>query len=103
MYLGKIVELTDRDSLYENPLHPYTEALLSAIPVPDPDRPRNRHILQGEIPSPLDPPQGCHFHPRCPIARTGLCDVEVPVLEPAGEPGTEHMAACHLRAGSMAH
>ncbi|HEY5891257.1 MAG TPA: oligopeptide/dipeptide ABC transporter ATP-binding protein, partial [Acidimicrobiia bacterium] len=78
MYLGRIIEITDRDTIYANPLHPYTEALLSAIPIPDPDRPRNRMILQGEIPSPLNPPPGCHFHPRCPIAREGLCDVEAP-------------------------
>ncbi len=101
MYLGRIVEITDRDTLYKKPLHPYTEALLSAIPIPDPDRPRDRTILQGEIPSPLDPPPGCHFHPRCPIARSGLCDVEVPELmtSPYGE---HHLAACHLRAGERA-
>ncbi|MDR9450685.1 MAG: ATP-binding cassette domain-containing protein, partial [Acidimicrobiia bacterium] len=98
MYLGKIVELTDRDTLYRNPLHPYTEALLSAIPIPDPDRPRNRQILQGEIPSPLNPPLGCHFHPRCPIARIGLCDVEEPRLRPRNEE-VDHMASCHLRTG----
>jgi oligopeptide/dipeptide ABC transporter ATP-binding protein len=98
MYLGKIVELTDRDTLYRNPLHPYTEALLSAIPIPDPDRPRNRQILQGEIPSPLNPPLGCHFHPRCPIARIGLCDVEEPKLRPRNEE-VDHMASCHLRTG----
>jgi oligopeptide/dipeptide ABC transporter ATP-binding protein len=98
MYLGKIVELTDRDTLYRNPLHPYTEALLSAIPIPDPDRPRNRQILQGEIPSPLNPPLGCHFHPRCSIARIGLCDIEEPQLRPLNEQ-LEHSASCHLRTG----
>jgi oligopeptide/dipeptide ABC transporter ATP-binding protein len=98
MYLGRVVEQADRDSLYRRPLHPYTEALLSAIPVPDPDRPRARQILQGEIPSPLDPPEGCHFHPRCPIARPGLCDVSVPALLP-GPDRSDHLAACHLRAG----
>lgn len=97
MYLGRIVELTDRDSLYRNPLHPYTEALLSAIPVPDPDRPRNRQILSGEIPSPLHPPSGCHFHPRCPIARMGLCDLQDPHLEYAAP---NHEVACLLRVGS---
>lgn len=101
MYLGRIVELTDRDTLYRQPLHPYTEALLSAIPVPDPDRPRARQILQGEIPSPLNPPPGCHFHPRCPIAREGLCDVELPELMDSPQ-GPHHQAACHLRAGARA-
>ncbi len=99
MYLGRIVELTDRDTLYRNPLHPYTEALLSAIPIPDPDRPRDRQILAGEIPSPIDPPNGCHFHPRCPIAQKGLCDVTDPRLEP---PGGLHQVACHLRVASPA-
>jgi len=96
MYLGRIAEITSRDRLYEHPLHPYTEALLSAIPIPDPDRPRNRQILQGEVPSPINPPSGCFFHPRCPIAEKGLCDVEVPVLLP-GDDGPDHLAACHLR------
>ncbi len=101
MYLGRIVELTDRDTLYRQPLHPYTEALLSAIPIADPDRPRNRQILQGEIPSPLNPPPGCHFHPRCPIARQGLCDVEDPRLMDSPQ-GPHHQAACWLRAGERA-
>jgi len=101
MYLGRIVEITDRDSLYANPLHPYTEALLSAIPIADPDRHRTRQILQGEIPSPLNPPPGCHFHPRCPIARPGLCDVEAPDLMP-GPGEANHLAACWLRAGDRA-
>jgi oligopeptide/dipeptide ABC transporter ATP-binding protein len=100
MYLGRIVELADRDSLYKNPVHPYTEALLSAIPVPDPDRPRDRQILQGEIPSPLNPPIGCHFHPRCPIAKPGLCDIEEPPLADSAFPG--HQAACLLRTGARA-
>lgn len=100
MYLGRIVELADRDSLYANPVHPYTEALLSAIPVPDPDRPRDRQILQGEIPSPLNPPTGCHFHPRCPIAKPGLCDIEEPPLDQSAFPG--HRAACLLRTGPRA-
>ena len=101
MYLGRIVELTDRDTLYRDPLHPYTEALLSAIPIPDPDRPRNRTILQGEIPSPINPPPGCHFHPRCPIAQEGLCDVEAPSLMDSPR-GSHHQAACWLRAGERA-
>ncbi len=101
MYLGRIAEISDRDRLYRHPLHPYTEALLSAIPIPDPDRPRNRQILQGEVPSPIDPPSGCYFHPRCPIARDGLCDVEIPPLLP-GEDQPNHLAACHLRTGVAA-
>jgi oligopeptide/dipeptide ABC transporter ATP-binding protein len=101
MYLGRVVEITDRDTLYRQPLHPYTEALLSAIPLPDPDRPRQRMILQGEIPSPLNPPTGCHFHPRCPIAKAGLCDWEVPTLLP-GPDRPDHLAACHLRTGPRA-
>ncbi|HEU4749818.1 MAG TPA: oligopeptide/dipeptide ABC transporter ATP-binding protein [Acidimicrobiia bacterium] len=101
MYLGRVVEITDRDTLYRHPLHPYTEALLSAIPLPDPDRPRQRMILQGEIPSPLDPPTGCHFHPRCPIAKPGLCDWEIPELLP-GHDRPDHLAACHLRTGPRA-
>ena len=102
MYLGRIVEMTDRDTLYRQPLHPYTEALLSAIPVPDPDRPKNRQILSGEIPSPLNPPAGCHFHPRCPIAAEGVCDIEVPQLQAAD--GNEfHFASCHLRTGEYRH
>jgi oligopeptide/dipeptide ABC transporter ATP-binding protein len=99
MYLGRIVEITDRDSLYANPTHPYTQALLSAIPIPDPDRPRNRTILQGDVPSPINPPPGCHFHPRCSIAQAGICDVEVPALLPVGDKA-DHLAACHVRTGA---
>jgi peptide/nickel transport system ATP-binding protein/oligopeptide transport system ATP-binding protein len=99
MYLGRIVEITERDQLYANPLHPYTEALLSAIPIPDPDRPRNRTILQGEVPSPINPPSGCYFHPRCPISQEGICDVERPDLLPAPD-DENHLAACHLRTGA---
>ncbi|MGI9641361.1 MAG: ABC transporter ATP-binding protein [Acidimicrobiia bacterium] len=99
MYLGRVAEVSDREVLYRNPLHPYTEALLSAIPIPDPDRPRNRHILQGEVPSPIDPPPGCYFHPRCPIAVEGVCDTEVPKLLPGPEAG--HIAACHVRTGDV--
>jgi oligopeptide/dipeptide ABC transporter ATP-binding protein len=99
MYLGRIVEIADRDSLYAKPTHPYTEALLSAIPIPDPDRVRNRTILEGDVPSPINSPPGCHFHPRCPIAQEGICDVEVPELLGMTEDAT-HLTACHLRTGA---
>jgi oligopeptide/dipeptide ABC transporter ATP-binding protein len=102
MYLGRIVEVTDRDTLYRDPRHPYTEALLSAIPIPDPDRPKKRQILSGEIPSPLNPPLGCHFHPRCPIAQEGICDMKAPDLR-AIEEAPDHLAACHLRTGDHRH
>ncbi len=93
MYLGRLVELASSKQIYENPRHPYTRALLSAAPVPDPDAPKHRVILEGDVPSPLDPPSGCPFHPRCPIAQKGLCDREVPALRVL-ESG--HEAACHL-------
>jgi len=93
MYLGRIVEFADTADLFARPQHPYTEALLSAIPVPDPALKRQRTIMQGDVPSPIRPPSGCHFHPRCPLA-TDRCKVETPVLK-AGAPG--HMVACHLR------
>jgi oligopeptide/dipeptide ABC transporter ATP-binding protein len=102
MYLGKIVEVTDRDSLYRNPTHPYTEALLSAIPVPDPTLRRRRIVLQGDVPSPLNPPSGCTFHPRCPIAARGVCEIEEPELLPVGDAGG-HLASCHLRTGAHQH
>ena len=99
MYLGRIVEIGSRDRVFGNPQHPYTEALLSAIPVADPERPRQRRSVKGEMPSPMDPPPGCRFHPRCPIAVEGVCDVEPPVLLPApGNPA--HRAECHLRTGA---
>ena len=94
MYLGRIVELADRKSLYDEPLHPYTRALLSAVPIPDPEleASRERTVLRGEVPSPLHPPSGCVFHPRCPVA-VARCREEVPELREI-KPG--HWAACFL-------
>jgi len=93
MYVGKIVELSTRDEIYERPLHPYTQALLSAIPIPDPaaERRRKRIVLSGDIPSPVDPPSGCRFHTRCPVAFE-RCKVEDP---PFRDYGGGHFAACH--------
>lgn len=84
MYLGRLVEESDSDDLFEEPLHPYTQALLSAIPVPDPTRRHKRIILEGDVPSPINPPSGCHFHPRCPYAMA-RCKVETPQLVDVGE------------------
>ncbi len=94
MYLGKIVELADRVELYQNALHPYTRALMSAIPIPDPDFGRERVILEGDVPSPLNPPPGCSFHPRCPIAKE-ICSHELPSLRQAESGNEGHLIACH--------
>ncbi|MCA3253574.1 MAG: ABC transporter ATP-binding protein [Pseudomonadota bacterium] len=94
MYLGRIVELAPAQQLYTTPQHPYTEALLSAVPIPDPTVKRKRIMLQGDVPSPIRPPSGCHFHTRCPIARPGLCDKERPELKQSGD---GHWVSCHLR------
>ena len=93
MYLGRIVEHTDKATLFRKPLHPYTEALLAAVPVPDPAARRAKRVLQGDVPSPLHPPAGCHFHTRCPYAEA-RCRAETPRLREV-EPG--HHVACHLR------
>ena len=92
MYLGKMVELTTREELFRNPLHPYTKALMSAIPVPNPRLKRQRTILKGDVPSPLNPPKGCRFHPRCPVA-IEKCSQEEPVFK---EVTPEHFVACWL-------
>jgi oligopeptide/dipeptide ABC transporter, ATP-binding protein, C-terminal domain len=92
MYLGKLVELADSEKLIDNPLHPYTQALIAAIPIPDPTAKKAEVKIKGEIPSPINPPPGCRFHPRCPYA-FDRCKVEEPKLKEV-EPG--HFVACHL-------
>lgn len=92
MYLGSMAELAPRDELFKNPLHPYTRALLSAVPIPDPTLRRERIVLQGDIPSPANPPKGCKFHTRCPIA-TAICKEQVPEYRSVGN---NHYVACHL-------
>jgi oligopeptide/dipeptide ABC transporter ATP-binding protein len=92
MYLGRIVELSSSDKLFRHPLHPYTEALLSAVPVPDPQYRVKPILLQGDVPSPTDVPAGCPFHPRCGYFKEGLCDQEVPSLR---EVEKDHFVSCH--------
>jgi len=92
MYLGKIVEMAATEELFANPRHPYTEALMSAVPVPDPDFQMERIILQGDVPSPVNPPSGCYFHPRCSYAQD-ICSKEAPEFR---DLGGEHYAACHF-------
>ena len=92
MYLGRIVEIAEKNELYNNPQHPYTKALLSAIPIPDVDNKMKREILTGDVPSPLNPPSGCYFHTRCKYA-TERCKTECPALH---DVGNGHMVACHL-------
>jgi oligopeptide transport system ATP-binding protein len=92
MYLGKIVELADKETLFQNPMHPYTKALISAVPIPNPRLKRDRIILKGDIPSPSNPPSGCTFHTRCPFA-TDICKKEIPKLR---EISSRHFVSCHL-------
>jgi oligopeptide/dipeptide ABC transporter ATP-binding protein len=96
MYLGRIVELADKQTLFRRPLHPYTEALLAAVPIPDPRIKRKRQVLQGDVPSPVNPPSGCTFHPRCPRAMA-RCSQEAPALREIA-PG--NLVACHLHDAS---
>ena len=93
MYLGNIVEISDRKDLFKNPLHPYTKALLSAIPKPNPRLKKKQYqLIKGDIPSPTNPPSGCKFHTRCPIARK-ICSQEIPYLKTIEN---NHEVACHL-------
>ena len=91
MYLGRIVEIGSKDALFNTPRHPYTQALLSAIPLPEPGPQRERVLLAGDVPSPVNPPPGCHFHTRCPHARA-LCSQQAPALEHSGG----QAVACHF-------
>ncbi|MFC2159584.1 ABC transporter ATP-binding protein [Actinomycetota bacterium] len=102
MYLGKLVEIADSADLYSKPLHPYTMGLLSAVPIPDPEleRKRKRIVLEGDVPSPLNPPSGCTFHPRCPIAKD-ICSKEIPLLKNYDKNGSEHYAACFFAGKSI--
>jgi oligopeptide/dipeptide ABC transporter ATP-binding protein len=94
MYLGKIVEVASAEDIYRQPRHPYTQALLSSAPEPDPSRRKERIVLRGEVPSPLNPPSGCYFHPRCPFV-TEECRRMEPVLETKSGVSPDHLVACH--------
>ncbi len=92
MYLGKLAEMSENDELFNNPKHPYTEALMSAVPIADPDIEKERIILKGDVPSPVDPPPGCYFHPRCPYAQS-VCSQEEPEFK---DYGSDHYVSCHF-------
>jgi peptide/nickel transport system ATP-binding protein/oligopeptide transport system ATP-binding protein len=92
MYLGRIVEFADTAAIFDRPLHPYTQALMAAVPVPDPAVKRTKQHVMGDVPSPVDRPPGCHFHPRCPMAQA-RCRTEDPVTR---EVESGHLVACHL-------
>jgi peptide/nickel transport system ATP-binding protein/oligopeptide transport system ATP-binding protein len=98
MYLGKMVELASRETLFRNPMHPYTVALLSAIPMPDPEFKKERIVLTGDVPSPLNPPSGCRFHPRCPR----VMDVCKEIDPPFEQKHSDHWVACHLFTSGVA-
>ena len=98
MYLGKVVEIAERRDMFRSPQHPYTQALMSAIPIPQPGLKRQRIILSGDVPSPVNPPKGCHFHPRCPEVMP-ICSSLEPQLV---QLGTGHFAACHRRDPGLA-
>jgi peptide/nickel transport system ATP-binding protein/oligopeptide transport system ATP-binding protein len=106
MYLGKIVEVAERIEMFRDPEHPYTQALMSAIPIPNPEQRRQRVILKGDVPSPVNPPRGCRFNPRCQLrAELGspdICWQQEPLLVRAGE-GADHLAACHFRGAGAAY
>jgi oligopeptide/dipeptide ABC transporter ATP-binding protein len=93
MYLGKIVEIAPKQAIFTRPQHPYTEALLEAVPVPDPRRRKQRRVLTGDVPSPIHPPSGCRFHTRCPYVEA-RCKVEEPPLK---QVASDQWVACHLR------
>jgi peptide/nickel transport system ATP-binding protein len=102
MYLGRVAELTNREQLYRDPRHPYTMALMSAIPVPDPTVKRTRIILTGDVPSPVNPPAGCNFHPRCwlrdQLGQPDICSTEIPrLIDPDPDDGQEQLVSCHFR------
>jgi peptide/nickel transport system ATP-binding protein len=103
MYLGEIIEMGPLTEVFGSPSHPYTRALLEAVPVPNPAHRRTEPMPRGEIPNAIEPPQGCRFHPRCPIAQDGICNAEEPSLMETPNGLTGHVAACHLRTGEYRH